>query len=84
MALGRTCHGWRQYRGDLFLEVALALDAVGDEAGATEALEAGLDWLRITLTHVPAEFRPSFLERNPTNVQLLQLGRQRSATQLPL
>ena len=84
MALGRTCHGWRQYRGDLFLEVALALDAVGDDAGATEALEAGLDWLRITLTQVPAEFRPSFLERNPTNAQLLQLGRQRQAIQLSI
>jgi hypothetical protein len=60
LALGETHHAWMQYPGDLYLEAALAFDAAGDAVKARRAVEAGIDWLRVTLTQVPPTFRASF------------------------
>ncbi len=45
------------------------LEAAGDGA-ADEALRRGIEWIASTLPHVPAEFRESFLHRNPVNFAL--------------
>ena len=76
LTLGKNHHAWMQYRGDLYLEAALAFDAAGDTGAARHAVEAGIDWLRVTLTQVPPPFRASFLERNPSNRELIACGRR--------
>ena len=79
MALAPNHYAWMQYRGDLYLQTALAFDAARMSTKADAAIEAGLDWLRVALTHVTGEFRPSFLERNTVNRDLLAMARQRGA-----
>ena len=60
------------YRGDVLLVHYRALSALGDPA-ARPALERALSWLFSTADHrVPAEFRESFLNRNPVNRQMLE------------
>lgn len=70
------------YRGETWLVAHRVFEAVGDHASARKALEDGLDWLRITLTHVPSPFRPSFLERNRYNRQLLEAARRHGLSAL--
>lgn len=76
LALADRHYAPLRYRGELWLEGYLSLKDAGDSSAASHTLEAGVDWLRTTLTQVPPEFRSSFLERNQTNVQLLGLARR--------
>jgi DNA-binding SARP family transcriptional activator len=49
-----------------------AFEAAGDAPAAREALTLGRDWiLKTALPNVPADFRDSFLHRNPLNRDLL-------------
>jgi hypothetical protein len=51
-------------------------DAVGDVAAAHDALQRGVDWIRLaTLKNVPEAFRDSFLNRNPVHRALLTTAR---------
>jgi hypothetical protein len=66
------------YAGDQWWLLFQALDAGGDRAGAEEALRRGVHWINETaLPHVPAEFRDSFLNRNPTNRAILTTAGRR-------
>lgn len=63
------------YRGELWLQCALTFFAAGDDTRGSSVLDRGLDWVRtIARVHVPELFRESFLDRNPVNVWLAQLG----------
>ena len=54
-----------------------AFDAAGEAPAAREALARGRDWiLETALPNVPAEFRDSFLHRNPLNRDLLAAARR--------
>jgi DNA-binding SARP family transcriptional activator/tetratricopeptide (TPR) repeat protein len=58
-----------------WLHTARALMAGGERAEADALLAHGRDWLHSTAReHVPAEFRDSFLNRNPVNRDLLRLA----------
>ncbi len=60
------------YRGNVLLVRYRVLSALGDPAART-ALERALEWVLSTADHhVPAEFRESFLNRNPVNRQMLE------------
>jgi tetratricopeptide (TPR) repeat protein len=60
------------YFGQTFLVAFQALSAAGAPVAARAALEAGVAWVREqALPNVPAEYRDSFLERNPANRALL-------------
>ncbi len=49
-----------------------ALDAAGADHSALAALDRGVDWIRSTAqAHVAAEFRDSFLDRNPLHRTIL-------------
>ena len=62
------------YVGEVWVAAFDALRAAGD-AQAREVLSQGVAWLRKTAeTTVPAEFRDSFLNRNPVNLALLRLA----------
>ncbi len=68
----------RHYQPDTFylpetwLVAAQALAALGRDAEARRAADDGLAWVRaVHDAHVPAEFRDSFLHRNPVNRELL-------------
>lgn len=65
------------YLGELWLAVARVFDAVGRRAAARDLLAQGRRYL-LTLhdDHVPAQFRDSFLHRNPINRELLTLATQ--------
>ena len=74
-------HLARQYQPDSFylpevwLVAARALGALGRDAEARRAADDGLVWVRaVHDAHVPAEFRDSFLHRNPVNRELLALA----------
>lgn len=74
------------YPAELWLNAWHALFSV-DLAAAQRALENGVQWVRhVAETHVPAEFRDSFLNRNPVNRELLTLATRalRSAGPPPL
>jgi DNA-binding SARP family transcriptional activator len=67
------------YAGDHWWITFQALDAGGDTPGADEALDRGARWINeAALPHVPAEFRDSFLDRNPTNRAILTTATRRS------
>ena len=60
------------YLPEVWLVAAQALAALGREAEARRAVDDGLAWVRsVHDAHVPAEFRDSFLHRNPVNRELL-------------
>ncbi|MBI5721090.1 MAG: AAA family ATPase [Burkholderiales bacterium] len=66
------------------LEYALTLwrafDAAGEAEAAGEVAAQALAWMdRVAREHVPAEFRQSFLERNPVNRQLRALAQRQPA-----
>jgi tetratricopeptide (TPR) repeat protein len=64
-----------QYRAELWLTAARVLLALGREAEAAEQIKQGCDWVdTLARDHVPAEFRDSFLHRNPVNRELLTLA----------
>lgn len=56
-----------------------AFAAAGDAAAAREALQHALHWIETTaLPNVPAEFRDSFLNRNPINRAVVAASRRLS------
>ncbi len=64
-----------QYRAELWLHCGTALQSIGDHDHARKVFETGREWVETTATaHVPAEFRDSFLHRNPINRDLLALA----------
>jgi hypothetical protein len=68
------------YPGELWLHAATALMNAGDLAAGLGVLRRGVDWLQGTARdHVPAEFRDSFLRRNPTNVAITALAAKHGA-----
>jgi tetratricopeptide (TPR) repeat protein len=63
------------YRGELWLTAARTMRALDDRAGAEQWVQAGRAWIdSVARAHVPAEFRDSFLNRNPVNRDLLALA----------
>jgi len=63
------------YRGELWLQAALALRAGGAKAAARDAADIGANWVRQRAqAQVPAPFRDSFVHRNPVNRDLLALA----------
>jgi tetratricopeptide (TPR) repeat protein len=71
------------YLPELWWIAAQAFTAVGDEAAARSAIGQGVDWIgRIALPQVPAEFRDSFLARNPINRLLLTSSTRHAAVSL--
>lgn len=73
------------YLAELWLVAAQALEALGRDGDARRTAAEGLDWMtRVHDAQVPAQFRASFLERNPVNRELLALNaRLRRADALP-
>ena len=68
------------YRGELWLDAAIAFESAGRAGDARAAMLAGAAWVDgVADAHVPAEFRAGFLERNPSNRELLA-GRARLAS----
>lgn len=66
------------YLGELWLVAARVFDAHGRHDAALAALADGRAWVSaLHDAHVPAEFRSSFLHRNPVNRELLALGSPR-------
>ena len=60
------------YAPEYWYLASLALRDAGDDAAAEAALRSGARWMRdVALPNVPAEFRASFLERNPVNRAVL-------------
>ena len=61
------------YRAEVWWVAAQVFDAARLRARADAVLREGRDWVRgIAAEHVPAEFRESFLKRNPVNRALLE------------
>jgi tetratricopeptide (TPR) repeat protein len=61
------------YRADLWMVAHHVLAAAGAPDEARTALEQGVRWIETTAReYVPAEFRDSFLNRNPANRELLR------------
>ena len=54
---------------------ARVLEAVGQRDEARRAAQSGRDWvMAVHDAHVPEVFRPSFLQRNAVNRELLALA----------
>ena len=63
------------YSGEVWLHAAHALRVAGASARADMALASARQWLAARCEHdVPADFRESFLQRNPVNLTLLHGG----------
>lgn len=63
------------YAGERWLATVRVLHACGCRSAAEHAVREAVDWVnRIAREHVPAEFRDSFLNRNPVNRELLTLA----------
>ena len=63
------------YLPEMWLVAAQVGIALGQQAQARQALKPGMKWVRGTHeSHVPTEFRDSFLNRNPVNAELLALA----------
>ena len=63
------------YLPELWLVVAQAMLALGREAEARRAVADGRAWvMTVHDAQVPAEFRDSFLRRNPVNHEILALA----------
>jgi DNA-binding SARP family transcriptional activator len=62
--------------GEVWLHSARALDAAGDRERAEELAAQGREWVLDTARGMPAPYRPSFMQRNPVNAQLLALAAQ--------
>jgi DNA-binding SARP family transcriptional activator/tetratricopeptide (TPR) repeat protein len=70
------------YRAELWLHAGRALDAAGQDAQAHALWTEGAAWVsELAQRQVPAEFRPSFLQRNLVNAQLLQLAKRHAERQ---
>ena len=57
-----------------------AFQAIGENAAARRAAKAGADWVAVAVTHVPTEFRASFMSPNSLNRALFSTdGRELKA-----
>jgi DNA-binding SARP family transcriptional activator len=63
------------YLPEMWLVATQVATALGQQAQAKQALKQGMKWVRgAHESHVPTEFRDSFLHRNPVNAELLALA----------
>ena len=75
LALAREHQPDTFYLPELWLVAARVFEALGRSAEARHAAETGRDWvMAVHDQQVPEAFRPSFLQRNPTNHELLSLA----------
>ena len=75
LALAREHQPDTFYLPELWLVAARVFEALGRMAEAREAAETGRDWvMAVHDRQVPEAFRHSFLQRNPTNHELLSLA----------
>lgn len=75
MALAADCEPTMLDRAERWLQPARAASAAGQAELAQQWAQDGAAWLRdVAVRHVPAEFRDSFLHRNPVNRDLLALA----------
>jgi hypothetical protein len=68
---------WTSYMGELYWNAHQALAAAGDQDAARTALERAVRWIDNALPNVPAEFKDSFLNRNPINRAILTTASRR-------
>jgi hypothetical protein len=74
LALAQCSQPVRQYPAEYWLRCGQAFASIGDGPAAAATFGAGRDWVRrVAAEQVPAEFRDSFLRRNPVNRELLAL-----------
>ena len=74
----RRVHPADTYFGEAWWIVSRALDALAETDASDRALREAFDWVATrALLHVPAEFRDSFLNRNPCNRDLLAAAARR-------
>jgi tetratricopeptide (TPR) repeat protein len=63
------------YRGELWLVAARTYSSAGERSLAQQMVAEGCAWVKdVAESNVPAEFRDSFLNRNPVNRELLTLA----------
>ena len=75
LALAREHQPDTFYLPELWLVAARVFEALGRSAEARHAAETGRDWvMAVHDQQVPEAFRHSFLQRNPTNHELLSLA----------
>jgi DNA-binding SARP family transcriptional activator/tetratricopeptide (TPR) repeat protein len=75
LALAQQRQPVRQHPAEHWLYAAQAYTAIGDTAAAGAAAQAGAAWVRARADDgVPAEFRDSFLHRQPIHRELLALA----------
>jgi len=75
LALAREHQPDTFYLPELWLVAAKVFQALGRMADARRAAETGREWvMAVHDRHVPDNFRHSFLQRNPTNQELLPLA----------
>ena len=75
LALAREHQPDTFYLPELWLVAARVFEALGRMAEARRAAETGRDWvMAVHDRQVPETFRHSFLQRNPTNHELLSLA----------
>jgi DNA-binding SARP family transcriptional activator len=71
------------YAPEYWWNAARAFDLAGDVPAALRALAHAQAWiLEQALPHVPDEFRPSFLARNPVNASVLRAAQARLPSRL--
>jgi tetratricopeptide (TPR) repeat protein len=69
---------WDMYRPEAWWIEFQVLDAAGETAAALDALRAAVAWIHgNALPDMPAEFRDSFLSRNPVNRAVLAAASRR-------
>lgn len=75
LQLARTHQPYTYYLPELWLVAARVFDAVGQIDAARRASQSGRAWVvAVHDAQVPEAFRPSFLQRNPVNRELLALA----------
>jgi DNA-binding SARP family transcriptional activator len=73
LALAEQVQPTLMYRGELWLHCARALRVANARAEVKQVLNIAREWLDARVEHdVPADFRDSFLQRNPVNAALLR------------
>ena len=74
--LGRV-HPADTYFGEAWWIVSRAFDALAEADAAERSLRLAFEWVARAVSHVPPEFRDSFLNRNPCNRDLLAAAARR-------
>jgi hypothetical protein len=79
--LGKTYLPDSFYVAELWLVAGRVLSELGRAADAQRVVAEGVAWVKqVHDTHVPAEFRDSFLQRNVVNRELFALAARCAAT----